>query len=484
MADDQKGAIRAASDGGVAGEHVAVEPFEFLVGPTTTDQFNTARLRLIPIACWRVDDVRFAFDSSFVNADPDPDNSNDIRAELRHLVDLIKDHPGAPLSVFGHADPVGSDDYNKLLSGRRAKVIYGLLISNTDPGTAVKLWKDVSNTEAWGANQRQTMQTVTGLPSGTPDSTLFRSYMQKLCPPTLSLSKKDFLAQGADSGGKGDFQGCSEFNPLLIFSQETQAQFDQAKQQNDKEGIEKRNAENAPNRRVMVLMFRKGSRVDPARWPCPRATEGVAGCIKRFWSDGEKRRSTHLPNNIDRKFEDANDTFACRFYQRISDESPCDRILRRLRVRLYDAFGTALPFAPFAVAVGGSQKFTSLNRADENGIITVALSDVEGPVNSVTVNWGFKPKKDEEPVLLFSRAIFLVAEGEQGDEAFIKKLSNLGYDEDDKVQNIIGFQLDYGPLVDPFLAVTGELDDRTRKLLDEVYEQSADHLRETKVENG
>lgn len=327
MADDRKGTINAASDGGVSGEHAAAETFKFLVGPTTTDQFNTARLRLIPIACWRVDDVRFAFDSSFVNADPtDPDNPNDIRAELKHLVDLIKAHPGSPLSVFGHADPVGSDDYNKQLSGRRAKVIYGLLISNTDPGSAVKLWQDVSQAEAWGANQRQAMQAFTGLPSGTPDSTLFRSYMQKLCPSDLKLTKKDFLAQGADGGGKGDFQGCSEFNPVLIFSQEKQEKFDQAKQKNDKPTLAGRNAQNAPNRRVMVLMFRKGSRVDPAKWPCPRATEGVSNCKKRFWSDGEKRRSTHLSGN-DRKFEMDKGTFACRFYQRISDGSPCTAIL-------------------------------------------------------------------------------------------------------------------------------------------------------------
>ena len=126
MADDQKGVIHAATDGGVSGEHAAAEPFQFLVGPTTTDQFNTARLRLIPIACWRVDDVRFAFDSSFVNADTDPDNPNDIRSELRHLLDLVHDHPGAPLSVFGYADPVGSNDYNKLLIGRRAMAIYAL----------------------------------------------------------------------------------------------------------------------------------------------------------------------------------------------------------------------------------------------------------------------------------------------------------------------------------------------------------------------
>lgn len=331
MADDPKGVIQAASEGGVSGEHAEAEPFEFLVGPTTTDQFNTARFRLIPIACWRVDDIRFAFDSSFVNADPEPDNPNDIRSELKHLVDLVKAHPGAPLSVFGHADPVGSDDYNKLLSGRRAMTIYGLLIANGDSGTAVKLWQQVAATEHWGKDQRQVMEQATALGSGTPINALIQSYLQKLCPPELKLTKTDFLAQGADSGGKGDYQGCGEFNPVLLFSKEDQGKFDRAAQGNteaDKDLLKDRNKANARNRRVLVLMFRKGSKVDPAKWPCPRALEGIAGCKQRFWKadpNGDKRRSTHLPGK-DRKFDDTKDTFGCRFYQRITDKSPCAAI--------------------------------------------------------------------------------------------------------------------------------------------------------------
>jgi hypothetical protein len=80
--------------------------------------------------------------------------------------------------------------------------------------------------------------------------------------------------------------------------------------------------------------------------------------------------------------------------------------------------------------------------------------------------------------------VFLIAESEQGDEVALKKLSNLGYDDEDKTQNIIGFQLDYGTLVDPVLAVTGELDGRTNDLLEAVYQQSADNLRHSKLENG
>jgi hypothetical protein len=227
-----------------------------------------------------------------------------------------------PPSVFGHADPVGSDDYNKALSGRRATVIYALLISNTDSGIAVSLWNRVASEENWGADQRQTMQAATGLPAGTPDSQLFSAYMKELCPPDLVLTPKDFLAQGG-GGGKADYQGCSRFNPLVIFSQQTEDEFEQAAREGDQSGIDMGNAANAPNRRVMVLLFRPGSQVDPSKWPCPQATEGVAGCIKRFWSDGQKRRKERLPDR-DRKFEETHDTFACRFYERLLSRSPCE----------------------------------------------------------------------------------------------------------------------------------------------------------------
>lgn len=328
MADGKEGSIHAASDGGVSGKHPEPEPFEFLVGPTTTDQYNTARLRLIPVACWRVDDIRFAFDSSFVSADPSPDNPNDIRAELAHLAELVKEHPGAPLSVFGHADPVGSDDYNKKLSGRRAMVIYGLLVAHGDTALGVQLWQQVATTEHWGKDQRQVMEQLTGSSSATPLNSLIQSYIQQLCPPELKLARKDFLAQGADPNGKGDYQGCSEFNPVLLFSKEDQDKYDQARQRHgpdDQPTIQAQNAANAPNRRVLVLLFRKGSKVDPNKWPCPSASDGVAGCKLRFWKadpDGEKRRTTHLSGEA-RKFENTKDTFACRFYQRITDKSPC-----------------------------------------------------------------------------------------------------------------------------------------------------------------
>ena len=59
--------------------------------------------------------------------------------------------------------------------------------------------------------------------------------------------KEDFLARNEDGpGGKGDFQGCSEFNALLLFSQDEASAFESAADKTE------RNQENAPNRRVMT----------------------------------------------------------------------------------------------------------------------------------------------------------------------------------------------------------------------------------------
>src|SRR5581483_2939373 len=330
-----------------AGKHPSVRGPELRVGSTTAAQFNVINFPLIPIACFRVDDIRFGFGSSFVTTDPN-DDQNDIRKEMQLLVDLLEANPQSPLSVFGHADPVGDDIPNKQLSGRRATVIYALLISTTDPDSAVKLWQGVAKTEKWGSNEHQHMQTITGLPDGTADADLFKAYMQKLTPATLKMGKKDFLAQGKDPNGKGDYQGCSEFNPQLIFSKQKNDAFEKDP---DKTA---RNDANSVNRRVIVLLFQKGTKVEPANWPCPRASEGIGGCIARFFSDGDSRRKRRLPDQ-DRKFDDKQDTFACRFYQKLLTDSPCETAMTLVKIRLFDAQARPLPFAPCIITESGQK---------------------------------------------------------------------------------------------------------------------------------
>jgi outer membrane protein OmpA-like peptidoglycan-associated protein len=319
------------------------------VAPTVGSEFNAIKAAIFPFACFRVDDVRFEFDSSIVKPD--------LADELAELAKLVKDHTRngvrPPASVFGHADPVGNDDYNKQLSGRRAIAIYAMLTRDVDKWEelftkphggdsweqkkAVPMMLGALGFGATAAEVRQFQQSRGLAPDGAvgPQTrkALYRAYMDAICP--LTLDKKEFLGRGQDPDGKADVQGCGEFNPVLLFSQSENATLSQPANH------PKRNDQNAPNRRVMIFLFRPGTRVDPQRWPCPRAKEGVAGCKKRFWSDGEQRRSFQAAR---REFKDTQDTFACRFYQRLSDKSPCEGVLQRFVFRYLLPVGEELPW--------------------------------------------------------------------------------------------------------------------------------------------
>ena len=419
--DDSTQLQHTASAGVVAADHQPVDPRVVLAGPATADQFNSIGERLIPKACFRFEDVRFDFDCSFVRPEVQPD--------MPHLADLIERHtltqPGSPpqtfpppLAIFGHADPEGSDDYNKHLSGRRALAIYGMLVRDED------IWEDLYTQpfggDKWGEKQIQTMLEALGHSPGAIDGKagpktsaavkdfqtgngltadgvvgsqtrkkLFRAYMDYLCGPQLELDKeRNFLARHKDGDGlKGDVQGCSEFNPVRVFSQEEHERYEQASDNTE------RNADNAPNRRVMVLLFAPGRRVNPQFWPCPRVKEGLDGCKKRFFPDGDQRRSYQAQR---REFEQTRDTFACRFYQIISDDSPCEHYLERLLIRLYDSQGNYIPNAPCRVTIGNQKPYT--DKANKDAVII--LRDFLTP-NSCLIQWGFVPKQGEEPALIF-----------------------------------------------------------------------------------
>jgi len=340
---DNPGSVHTSSEGGTVGSYPGSDSSEFSVAPATSGESNALNLNLFLAAYACVTDMRFKFDSSFVLPG--------VQAEMSALASLRKSNPlimGAPISIFGHADPsfqgnfeVGSstaqsgDDYNKTLSGRRAIAIYALLIR--DPGLWDTLFTNHLGADLWGQDSIRIMLGQTGQPDPDDNTVvniannsgqrqqLFLKYMNSLCGDLKLDKSADFLARNAGADQKGDVQGCSRFNPLLLFSSEDEARFKQAFANNDQPTLRgDRDVANAVNRRVMILIFKKGSQVLPSKWPCPSYKDGTAGCIKRFWSDGNTRRSTHS-SGADTKFEDTHATFACRFYQRISGEkSPCN----------------------------------------------------------------------------------------------------------------------------------------------------------------
>jgi hypothetical protein len=95
---------------------------------------------LEPIGCWRLDDPRFHFDSSFLLPES--------REEFAALGKLHQLMPDAPITVFGHADPVGNDEYNKRLSGRRAEAVYAVITRS--PAMWEALYTQPHGEDHWG----------------------------------------------------------------------------------------------------------------------------------------------------------------------------------------------------------------------------------------------------------------------------------------------------------------------------------------------
>ena len=96
MSDQQTELTSAVTDGGIAAKHALLQEPQALVAPATANEHNTIKAGIIPIACWRVEDFRFAFDSSVV--------TREIETELKLLAQLVSEPP-AHIEVRRQARP-------------------------------------------------------------------------------------------------------------------------------------------------------------------------------------------------------------------------------------------------------------------------------------------------------------------------------------------------------------------------------------------
>jgi outer membrane protein OmpA-like peptidoglycan-associated protein len=406
------------SDDGVVATHPVHIDFPKQVAPATAGESNRIGDMLIAIGCANIPDQHFEFDSSFILPQ---DITRDRMKKFAEFFESQRDTETgqAPaLSIFGHADPVGKDDYNKTLSGRRALSLYGLLTRDTE------IWEDLYKHpfggDNWGTRSLQVMLEALGFAPGRADGVmdaatrqavrdfqlehglkddgdpgpitrkeLFLAYMDFLCTfvndqgqvINFSVKETDFLAQGKGPDRKGDIQGCGEFNPILLFSAERDREFSNPAKKKE------RDEANAPNRRVLIFLFKPGTLINPGKWPCPTVTEGAGGCKKRFWSDGEARRTRRLPDE-DREFKKTEDTFGCRFYHGFAFHSPCEGNLRLWVIRLalddtmtVDAGGAQHPARPLAkrrfVITAGSVANAPVihGRTDADGVLRIPVFD-------------------------------------------------------------------------------------------------------------
>lgn len=306
-----------------------------------------------PVSCWQMHHAHFPFDSSVVLPE--------VAEDLQELEGAVQAHPNALATIFGHADPSGKDEYNKVLSGRRARALYALLTRNVD------IWLDLYHPvegDSWGlASTQRMLATVVG-PQGSPyyqglvdgkngkltdaavrafqtdrhlgidgdpgpltRGELYRSYMDAICirPGRAFVMKPEqFLGDpetNATGNGKAAYQGCSEFNPLLVFSSADDKEFQKPANK------AARDQRNARNRRTLVLLFSGKAFGDDSpievrdQWPCPAWNENSAACRNHFWPDGEQRRT---PRDEERTYHVDHDTMACMLYDSYLRLSKCE----------------------------------------------------------------------------------------------------------------------------------------------------------------
>jgi outer membrane protein OmpA-like peptidoglycan-associated protein len=478
------------SPGSVAGRHPEPTVLPVLVAPTRGGAVNTLGLTLAPLACWRLEDLHFDFGSSFVKPE--------VKSEFPLLAKLLEETNGPALSVFGHADPVGRDVYNKTLSNRRAIAIYATLVRDE------KLWEKLFSRpfgdDIWGTKSLQLMLAALEFDPGSPDGVMgpatrravqafqseagssgdakgeagkgtrakiFLAYMDLICRDAkdkpFQVKKEDFLGGGKDPEGRGDFQGCGEFNPVLVFSKEEDKKLADPKLKLQRDG------ENVPNRRVLIFLFPPGLRVAPEVWPCPHVgpvdqedAKGAAVCRSRFWPDGDERRS---PQDKRREYKDSN-TVACAFYDAMARRSPCEVGRITLRLRLLDSMRNPIEFAPYRVKVGS--QFKRLGTANDQGRLEEA--GIPAP-SRCDVEWGYPglsdpPEKGGEPNFSFQRTLELDFDQGAREEQARVRLLNLGYPaENELVENLEAFQRDYN--LDP---PDGELNAATETALQQVHD--------------
>ncbi len=348
-----------AFDGGLAFRYSEQQKRKLPIAPSTGELTNTIVTQRwpSPAACVRLDQDRFAFDSSFPRAT--------LSQDLKKLFGLRAPDDSAveKLAVFGHADPTGDEEYNKTLAGRRAKAIYALL--TRDPKMWDELHQGAYHGDRWGVESLQAaleqlgydiapispkvgpkydaavrgFQTDQGLPSnGVMDKAtrlaLFGAYMDSLSAnddgdPRAYLPA-DFVGEGKDPDLRGAMQGCGERNPAMVLSEAESKEL-------EKDGKhEERNRVQSVNRRVLIFLYAPEDVADLTLWECPKATAPGSACDKVKWSDKDTRLK---PTERRREVRRHGKTFGCKFYDFTARLSPCEALRGTVRIWIRDAKG-------------------------------------------------------------------------------------------------------------------------------------------------
>ncbi len=266
------------------------------------------------LACAGIPNVTFETQMSFIRPN--------AAVYIKKLKEIVTAHPQSMMMIFGHADKLGTEDFNKALSERRAKSAYALLTRN--PDYWLTLFKDgsIPDNEDWGLKSVQAMlnflnpdakldltnsmddrtakelETYTANPwrwlnqrktiTGQALKAVIHKYMDTLMEG-VTLSESDFFGPR--------HAGCGVFNPVI----------DTDRAEED-------------NRRVTFFLF------DQNRLPeIPCSGTDLAPCRSQSGQYRKNPRHTYRHN----------DSFSCAFYDSIARD--CEGEMKLMDIIAFDS---------------------------------------------------------------------------------------------------------------------------------------------------
>ena len=268
-----------------------------------TGELHTIRVRPIAprknlIECVCIPGVTFEFDNSFIRPT--------VVNHMEKLDQAMERSPDAKVIVMGHTDRVGSEQYNKELSERRARSAYAFVTNQPD------IWEELYNQEHWGTTVIQEILTDLGYDPGPVNgvqgdqtTAAIKAFQADrglkvdgvAGPITRRQMFLDYMTGKHDVQIADDqffppkFMGCGEFNPLVPPNENELANAGRG-----------RRPGNEPNRRVVFFLFQN----PPTSMPCK--LKQLAPCKAQIAQPGERDNPLH----------------ACAYYDAISVQCRCE----------------------------------------------------------------------------------------------------------------------------------------------------------------
>ena len=110
------------------------QPTPSATAPTTRYPSAATRARIDELLA-KIEDAYFDYDKSTLR----PDALNALQADSTELRDILKDYPDYKLTIEGHCDERGSDEYNLALGDRRAQAAKDYLVQVGIPSSQLNL---------------------------------------------------------------------------------------------------------------------------------------------------------------------------------------------------------------------------------------------------------------------------------------------------------------------------------------------------------